>query len=294
MDFLLSPEAIDQIIFAMEDQSTRSFIKTQTGVVIRGAVVGACRQGGENEEYLPLPEWQPTDGFQLMEAFVAQVPNAIYQERLRVALAAGQGVFRSFKDALKQSADLERSWYQFKEEQMRMVVVEWYGNERELRGLERLGSEPEEENPEANEEFAVVVARLEHMEQICEIDRDALMEEQALASTEDAAYRELRVVLPTDGDAHVLVAETPAGEVAAMVWARSRDGCWEVQQLSVRPTYRSVGLSKRLLEELKRRAADAGADRIAVQLGKNQVSSMEYLRTVGFNEASVRMELGIN
>ena len=292
MDFPLNREVIDQIIFAMEDQSTHSFIGRRTGMVMRDAAVTARRQGGDEEEYLPLPRWQPADGFRLMEGFVAQVPNPVYQERLRAALAAGRGVFRSFKDALKQSGDLERSWYRFKEEQMRAVVVEWYGSERELLGLERLGPEPEE-SPEAGEEFAVLTARPEHMDQVRELDRDALMEEGALASTEDAAYRELRVGEPTDEDALVLVAETAATEVAAMVWVRFRGGCWEVVQLAVRSPYRSVGLSARLLEELKHRAADAGADRIGVQLGRSQVPLVDYLRTLGFTEAAVRMEIGL-
>ena len=81
----------------------------------------------------------------------------------------------------------------------------------------------------------MLTARPEHMDLVRELDRDALMEEGALASTEDAAYRELRVGEPTDEDALVLVAETAATEVAAMVWVNFRGGCWEVVQLAVQP-----------------------------------------------------------
>ena len=290
MDFPLSREVIDQVIFAMEDQSARSLIGGRSGVVMRDAVVTAQRERGDDQEYLPLPQWQPADGFRLMEGFVAQVPNPVYQGKLRDALAAGRGVFRSFKDALKQSPDLERSWYRFKEEQMRAVVVEWYGSERELRGLERLGPEPEE-SPEPGSEFAVLPAQPEHAPQIRELDRDALMEEGVLASTDEAAYRELRVVAPTDADARVLVAESATGEVGGMVWAQVESRCWEVVQLAVRPPYRSIGLSARLLDELKQRALGDGAERISIQLGSRRVSLAEYLKSLGFAEASVRMEL---
>ena len=290
MDFPLSREVIDQVIFAMEDQSARSLIGGRSGVVMRDAVVTAQRERGDDQEYLPLPQWQPADGFRLMEGFVAQVPNPVYQGKLRDALAAGRGVFRSFKDALKQSPDLEGSWYRFKEEQMRAVVVEWYGSERELRGLERLGPEPEE-SPEPGSEFAVLPAQPEHAPQIRELDRDALMEEGVLASTDEAAYRELRVVAPTDADARVLVAESATGEVGGMVWAQVESRCWEVVQLAVRPPYRSIGLSARLLDELKQRALGDGAERISIQLGSRRVSLAEYLKSLGFAEASVRMEL---
>ena len=290
MDFPLSREVIDQVIFAMEDQSARSLIGGRSGVVMRDAVVTAQRERGDDQEYLPLPQWQPADGFRLMEGFVAQVPNPVYQGKLRDALAAGRGVFRSFKDALKQSPDLERSWYRFKEEQMRAVVVEWYGSERELRGLERLGPETEE-SPEPGSEFAVLPAQSEHAPQIRELDREALMEEGVLASTDEAAYRELRVVAPTDADARVLVAESATGEVGGMVWAQVESRCWEVVQLAVRPPYRSIGLSARLLDELKQRALGDGAERISIQLGSRRVSLAEYLKSLGFAEASVRMEL---
>ena len=293
MDFPLSRKVVDQIIFAMEDQSTRSLIGRQSGGVVREAVASARQQGGDDEEYLPLPRWQPADGFRLMEGFVAQVSNPVYQETLRRALGAGRGVFRSFKDALKQSPDLERSWYQFKEEQMRAVVREWDSSERELRGLERLGLEPEE-SPDPGSEFAIVPATSQQFPQIVELDRNALMEEGTLASTDEAAYREQRVAAPEDADSQILVAATVTEEVAAMVWARVNGGSWDVVQLSVRPQYRSVCLSARLVEALKKKAASSGAERISLQLGQQQVPLAGYLRTLGFSEASVLMELTLD
>ena len=73
MRFELSPEVYDQIIFAMEDQASRSFVHRLTGQVVTGERL----EGGD--QYVSAPRWKPADGFHLMEGFVATVPNRFYR-----------------------------------------------------------------------------------------------------------------------------------------------------------------------------------------------------------------------
>ena len=157
MEFELSPEVFDQIIFAMEDQSLNGYIHRRTGELVQ-------RPPDDPAEFVPLPPWKPVDGFYLMERFVAAVSNRHFRQQLRVALATGKGVFRSFKNVLKQSRDLEWRWYRFKEKEMRRVVVDWYNQEREAAGLERLGPEPEETDDLTISDFVVVAATPMHLD----------------------------------------------------------------------------------------------------------------------------------
>ena len=147
MEFELSPEIMEQIIFAMEDQTAEWYVHRVSGALATGDLVEEAEQvelPEQAEQFVPLPLWQPVDGFRLMERFVATVRNPFHREHLRSALAHGRGVFRSFKNALHQRPDLERLWHGFKEREMRRIVAQWYDREREAAGLERLGWEPEE------------------------------------------------------------------------------------------------------------------------------------------------------
>ena len=170
MQFELSPEVYDQIIFAMEDQGARALVHRVTGQVV------SEERPERADEFIPAPRWKPADGFHLMEGFVTTVPNRYYREQLRDALTAGKGVFRSFKNALKQSHDLERSWYRFKEREMRRIVAEWYHQEREAAGLERLGPEPEETEDLTISDFVVTTALPHHLAGARIVDREATLE----------------------------------------------------------------------------------------------------------------------
>ena len=103
---------------------------------------------------------------------------------MRDALSAGRGVFRNFKNALKQSRDLERSWYRFKEREMRRVVAEWYNQEREAAGLERLGPEPEETEDLTVSDFVVDAALPHQLAGAGYVDREAMLELGQVSASE--------------------------------------------------------------------------------------------------------------
>ncbi|WP_455382954.1 UPF0158 family protein [Salinispira pacifica] len=151
MEFPLTRELIDQIMFGMENQDTEFVLDSREHRVVK--VQEISEETDETDEpaeerYLPLPEWHSVDGYNLMEKFVASLHNPIYREILRRILTSGKGVFRQFKDALKERKEIERLWYHFKEREMRARVLEWYNLLRESWGLERVG-DPEGEETDA-------------------------------------------------------------------------------------------------------------------------------------------------
>jgi len=131
--FQLTPEIIDMIIFAMENQSEDYFVDLKTGAIISDEEL--------SEEYdvedidlslISVPDWLPSDGFQLMESFVAVLHNPVYKELLRKILSAGKGSFRNFKNTVKEHESLTQQWYLHKDNIMRSRVIEWYNLNSEI------------------------------------------------------------------------------------------------------------------------------------------------------------------
>ena len=296
MRFELSPEVYDQIIFAMEDQGRRSFIHRATGQVV------VDERLERDDEYVPAPRWKPADGFHLMEGFVTTVPNRFYREQLRDALSAGRGVFRNFKNALKQSRDLERSWYRFKEREMRRVVAEWYNQEREAAGLERMGPEPEETEDLTISDFVVAEALPHQLAGASYVDREALLElGQVPASELETHVRQRLRTLDAPGS-HVVVARTPEDEVVGVAWARecqpqrppepgTGSGEWELLQLAVLSSFRGIGLAGRLLAALGQLARDHDIAALHVKLDAATMSARELLQRAGYAVDAVRLKL---
>lgn len=297
MQFELSPEVYDQIIFAMEDQGSHSFVHRTTG-----QVVTRDRLEYAGEEYVPTPRWKPADGFHLMEGFVTTVPNRYYREQLRDALSTGKGVFRSFKNALKQSRDLERSWYRFKEREMRRVVAEWYNQEREAAGLERLGPEPEETEDLTVSDFVVTTALPHHLPAAGNVDREALIELGQVPAPELAECVKRRLRALDAPGAHVVVARTPGDEVVGLAWARERPpatsrqpawqaGEWELVQLAVLSYYRGIGLAGRLLAALSEAAREHAVTTLHVKLEAATMGAREVLERAGYAVDAIHLKL---
>jgi len=136
--FKLTPELVDQIIFAMENQNETFLLDTAALLIVpeTGAVL--------TSDLIPLPSWKPSDGYQLMDSFTGILKNPIYRERLRTILNTGRGVFRGFKNVIKERPDLEKAWFAHKDREMKRRVRLWYAELCDYWGVESLGEEPEE------------------------------------------------------------------------------------------------------------------------------------------------------
>lgn len=136
--FELNDSIIDAIVFAMEDQEGKRLINVENGSVLAAT-------GGESpEEFSPPPAWSSREGYRLMETFVKSVRNPGVRHELASALNRGRGVFKAFKETLAANPEAEKAFHDYKIKAMRAVIRTWYDDLREIRGLERLGSEPED------------------------------------------------------------------------------------------------------------------------------------------------------
>jgi GNAT superfamily N-acetyltransferase len=331
VDFPLTEDLLDQIIFAMEDQSHLFLIDRRKGVLIREDELeeeasGAGEEpGSEPDEqaaedqalldgkppgrrdwenrYVSIPAWSPADGFHLMERFVLKLRNPIFAEMLREALSSGRGVFRRFKDILKRNLEIERLWFQFKEREMRRVVERWYETDRDLTGLQAqaLATAGEEDLPAS--EFSILPGEERHLEPALRLDQKAFLESLGEGDPQrvERLYRESRRGLPAllDRRSLFLVAETPQRELAGFAWAVEQEDAatgesvLSLAQLAVRKHVRGIGLASLLLRRLSRLSQEAGFQRLVVPLKGLALAVTPLFDGLGFRPRAVELELDL-
>jgi ribosomal protein S18 acetylase RimI-like enzyme len=277
MTFELTEALIDDILFSMEDQEGEFYVDAQEGMVTGGE--GEFLEDidyGDKDRYLPLPEWDSSDGFRLMERFAAQLRNPIVREELSAALNLGKGVFRAFKDILSRHPEAEKLWYNFKEREMKREIIRWYNALREEWGLERIGGEPEETEDLILEDF--------RFREPLEKDTKAAAELHRLCAEDQDGW-----AFPGD---LAITAETIGGDFAGYVAGRRGASSFRVYALEVKPEYRGLGVGEALISRFLDRIKDeepasisidlpTGAEGFSRALLRNsfQVSSVRYVRT---------------
>ncbi len=270
MEFELTPEITDDIIFAMEDQSGH-YLYDSEGCACVNADEAASSAGEESadaiddQRFYPIPVWDSVSGFRMMDRFVAQLRNPVVREELRTALSAGHGVFRSFKNILKAYPEIERQWFVFKERYMCAIVLEWYNGLRDSWGLERIGLEPEETEDIVSQDFSFRDVSAEDSGPVdillASFEREAAAEYPAELADAIMLLWQRLVDDGGEGEA-VLAAETAEGEiVGAALSSPFPADSFLTAQLSlvyVFPEFRGMGIGKELLERTVRLWSDKG------------------------------------
>jgi len=282
VDFELTPEMIDKIAFAMEDQEERFAIDVATGELSPLGDPAASADG----QFVPLPRWGPAEGFHLMQSFVSTLHNPVYRDLLAQALASGKGVFRQFKDTLKGNREVERLWFHYKERRLRSVVVAWYNASREARGLERLPPEPEETDELVASDFFLGWGERGHAAEVLEMDRQAFLE---LFPRDDPPalverYRERRATSPSPADpgSILLVAETPTGELVGFAWGVMDGQDVRLVQLTVTRELRGIGLGEALLRRFLSDLRVRGVRTLTTELEGKSLRFSQFFQSMGF------------
>jgi len=263
MQFELTDELIDEIIFFMEDQDGDFCLDTRKGIVISRDDDDEENDDDNDEDgrFISIPDWQPSDGFRLMESFTVGLHNSVVRKNLSAALNRSKGVFRAFKDAISQYPEVEKLWFAYKDREMKREVMQWYNGLREQWGMELIGEEPEDIDDLALEDFRFREGSAADSEAAEQLHRSCIGD--AENSTSLSAW-----VFPGD---MCIVAESAGGEFAAYICAAIRAAPAEasglhVAALEVKPEYRGLGLGKALLARLLEQADSRNISRISIDL----------------------------
>jgi ribosomal protein S18 acetylase RimI-like enzyme len=245
----------------MEDQNGDFLLDTRKGTLV---TTGECGYDGEDDEdddehLISPPEWEPSDGFRLMERFAAGLRNPLAREELSSALNRGKGVFRAFTDALSRYPETEKLWFSYKEKQMKREVISWYNALRETWGLEQIGSEPEDTEDLVLEDFRFRAGTEEDREEAAELHSLCAGDYSENQDEQDRTAAIFNGMNPWvfPGDLS-LVAETAGEDFAACISAVNENSALHIRILEVKPEYRGLGLAESLLNQLLEKAEQKG------------------------------------
>jgi len=219
MKFELDNILIDEIVFFMENQDGDFLFDLQELHVVDIHNNDYIDEPDYSDEqrFITLPSWDSNDGFRLMEKFTSGLKNPVVRQELSAALDRNKGVFRAFRDILRQYPETEKQWFNYKEQEMKNEVVNWYNALREEWGLQPIGFEPEDNSSLVLEDFVI---------------RKGVNE-------------------------YSLVSETASGDSAGCISADfdpENKTILHINYLEVNPNYRGMGLGKTLLAKLLEKA----------------------------------------
>ncbi|MDR0374779.1 MAG: GNAT family N-acetyltransferase [Treponema sp.] len=231
MYFELTPALIEDILFCMENQTARFVLDTENSLIVdKNGATGREDSGGDR--YLPIPEWNSSDGFHLMESFAAGFRNPLVRDALQASLEQGRGVFRAFKAALSEFPGVEKHWLAFKRRTMRRTIMAWYNALREYWKMEKIGEEPDETEDLFSEDFIFRGYRAK--------DADVV----------NALHNTCRAGKPHDVGEPVLVVETASHDFVGFIAVKREETILSICNLEVSPEYRGLGIGSELCSRL--------------------------------------------
>lgn len=187
MTFTLTDELIDTIISAMENQEKIYIVEAETNQIVEA---GSNVKTDENRFY-DLPEWKPADGYRLLEDFVNHLHAPIARDELQAVLHSGRGVFKNFKNVLKNYPEIDKRWHIYKHRIMSARINEWYNSLREIWGLEKLDYEQEENDSLVCNDFSF-------REYNSEIDRKSVLFSISAVFFDDEQSEDLEISAPVN------------------------------------------------------------------------------------------------
>ncbi len=274
--FRLTEEIINLIIFGMENQSDEYYVNIENGLV--GSKSSILQDAGDSDIdsiALPVPEWHPADGFQLMESFVVSVHNPQHAKALGEILSAGRGAFRNFKSYVKGSDVLAKQWYAHKERVMRSRVVEWYNTNCEILKYEYIDENTDETENLISTDFTFLTDCPDRDDLIKRKSEEAVREcmDSGTAAVTDYILKRNEGFFNQPGVTSLSVcAETPEGELAGVIYGGTAGSFISGSKLGfvisiwVEPVFRGMGLARHLIDEFIREAAARSVDTVIFEL----------------------------
>jgi Uncharacterised protein family (UPF0158). len=286
--FELSDKAVEQIVFAMEDQERATVVDLESGEVLPS-------EGLSGDGYSRPPEWSSREGYKLMEDFLASVRSPSARRELSSALGRGRGVFKAFKAVLAEHEDLERAFRDFKVRAMRRTISTWYDDLREARGLSRLGPEPEETGELVLSDLEISLVPLDEARpQVMELWAEIEAESVASLPSPIAAFETARLRVELERSSNALCAIAADGEGGALgvaVGLREVAGnrsFGRIVFLAIRRDFRRMGLGVALLNALAKAFSAEGIGLVCLDSALLPPEFCSSLESLGFKAYGLR------
>lgn len=264
MTFALSDRLLLDIVSALDNQDATFLVEAETESLVEASADSSLKADSEN--YYELPEWNSSDGFKIREDFTNDLNSPIVKEELKEVLHSGRGVFRNFRNVLKQYPEVEKRWHIYKNRRMHSYINDWYNGLREVWGLERLDYIPESDENLVHDDFSFrqYNSSSDYKEIILHVNETFYNEHESMPEILKSALYEMWKAQFEQAEAseqfglvcHSL-SEEFAGCITASAITKNQEQVYKVTCLFVPEQYRGLGIGTELLEmcllELKKR-----------------------------------------
>ena len=253
MNFELTDLLIDDIISAMENQDVEYAVDAKECQLVISDSDGHLP---DDERYYILPEWGPSDGFELRESFVNNLHSPLAREELQSALHSGRGVFKNFRNVLKNYPEIDKRWHIFKHRFMSARINEWYNSLREIWGLEKLDQLPEMDESLVHDDFSFKEYDSVNDKKIIllNITADACDDDSLPAEVNGALYRLWRTQFEGNdaenqtGYICSSLSDEFAGCITASPVSENQEKIVMITSLFVPENFRGLGIGTELIE----------------------------------------------
>lgn len=149
--FELTPELLQVLIFAIEDQNNTYVLNTEKLILETIPEESALSNDNETvfwKNHCKLPKWGSAEGFNLREQFIVTIKNTEFSNKLINALHSGKGAFKNFKavfSELPEYSEFEKTWKQFKKHYLSTYIKNWFFQLQGEIECEKLPIEPEDD-----------------------------------------------------------------------------------------------------------------------------------------------------
>jgi GNAT superfamily N-acetyltransferase len=270
--FELTPALIEDMLFCMENQNVRFVLDTENASVVDkdDSADVADTNDFSGDRYVPIPEWNSSDGFHLMECFAASFHNPLVRDALQSSLVQGKGVFRAFKAALNEFPGAEKHWFSFKRRRMRHRIVSWYNALREQWNMEKIGEEPDETEDLFPEDFTFRSYEAK--------DADAV----------NILHNKCNAGNPHDVGDPVFVVETASHDFVGFIAVTRKEAALSLCNLEVHPEYRGLGIGSELCSRLIQTLEQEHALKVYIDLPVEFEGFSRFLYRSSFKPVATR------
>ncbi len=253
MNFELTDLLIDDIISAMENQDVEYAVDAKECQLVISDSDGHLP---DDERYYILPEWGPSDGFELRESFVNNLHSPLAREELQSALHSGRGVFKNFRNVLKNYPEIDKRWHIYKHRFMSARINEWYNSLREIWGLEKLDQLPEMDESLVHDDFSFKEYDSVNDKKIIllNITADACDDDSLPAEVNGALYRLWRTQFEGNNAENQTgyicssLSDEFAGCITASPVSENQEKIVMITSLFVPENFRGLGIGTELIE----------------------------------------------
>lgn len=277
---VLNSYLLKNIIFSMENQGAIGYLDLESGEVVEISNINdpvVVRENKKSEglisitikqnkdRFLALPPWGSIEGFKIREQFIKDMKNPVYKKTLNHVFHTGRGVFRKFKEVLKENPIIERQWIEYKSNYMRAIVVNWY---KECEGYINLLNLEEEVEELPND---LLISDFIFSTKISETDYNKLrlLKNDTI---NDLTFFEKTIVKRRQdilNKPNYIVSYNLSDEIAAFIeWEEIEKDTIEITSYGVEKQYRGLGLFNIMLDKVIRQASRQSYDKVVIYISQ--------------------------